>query len=810
LKNVYDPTRRVTETWDGVGTPLHRHEALYTYNLNGRKTSLTDARGYRAEMTYDGHDRQQRWVFPSKTTPGVADPGDFEEYAYDANGNRIALRKRDGGVLVYTYDALNRMVIKQTPGHVADVRYAYDLRGLQTLAWFTDPEGIKTVLQYDNWRNVTRATRHPKPGVLNPDGSVPAPIVTSATYDTGNPRSADKPLSMTDARGNFTTWTYAPEHGGVLTETGPAVNGIAPQKRYSYVQRTARLADSSSAGPPVWLLDRMSTCRTGNPSGAGCALGAADEVLTVYDYGPDSASNNLHLRGQAVTADGQILRTCFAYDGLGRKISETSPNGTAGLSSCPGTAPASALPYTRSTRYDSGNRVTGTIAPDPDGAGPLPHPAVRNSYDPAGRLIRVEEGALAAWQGDNVQPALWPGFSVHKFVDTSYDALDRKTREAVSGIGPGGAVTAGVTEYGYDLAGRLKCTAVRMNPDAWAAPLSDKCVPGPAHATHGWDRISKTVHDLANRPTQIWDGVGTSLERREAAWTWNANDRKTSLTDARGYLAEMKYDGFGRQSRWVFPSKASPGVADQGDYEEYGYDPDGNRTSLRKRDGSVLTFQYDALDRMIAKIVPERAGLTAAQTRDVYYEYDLRGLQTKARFDHIGGEGVTSAYDGFGRASSSTLAMGGTSRTIGHLYDGDGNRVRVTHPDSFFTYEYDGLGRFVRVIENDVAPLTALTYDNAGRRSGLASGWMVSSFGYDSAGRPSSLSHDLTGTSADQSIGLTYNPAGQILSRSGSNDAYAWTGSVAVNRPYSVNGQNQYTSAGRVAANPTEAGRRGE
>lgn len=27
---------------------------------------------------------------------------------------------------------------------------------------------------------------------------------------------------------------------------------------------------------------------------------------------------------------------------------------------------------------------------------------------------------------------------------------------------------------------------------------------------------------------------------------------------------------------------------------------------------------------------PERAGLTSAQTRDVYYLYDLRGLQTKA------------------------------------------------------------------------------------------------------------------------------------------------------------------------------------
>jgi RHS repeat-associated protein len=286
--------------------------------------------------------------------------------------------------------------------------------------------------------------------------------------------------------------------------------------------------------------------------------------------------------------------------------------------------------------------------------------------------------------------------------------------------------------------------------------------------------------------------VGTALQRREAHYTYNGMGKKTSLTDARGFRAEMKYDGFDRQSRWVFPSKTTAGVADQGDYEEYRYDADGNRTSLRKRDGSVLTFHYDALDRMTAKIVPERSGLSAAQTRDVHYDYDLRGLQTKARFDHLGGEGVTTAYDGFGRVTSSTIAMAGTSRTIGHVYDGDGNRVRINHPDAYFTYEYDGLGRFSRARENGGDPIAGVDYDAAGRPA--SSGWSApTAYGYDSVGRVASLSHNLAGTSADQVIGLTYNPAGQILSRSGSNDAYAWTGSVEVNRDYAVNGQNQYT-----------------
>jgi YD repeat-containing protein len=60
---------------------------------------------------------------------------------------------------------------------------------------------------------------------------------------------------------------------------------------------------------------------------------AGDEVLTTYDYGPDSGPNNLFLRGRVVTADGQSLRTCYTYDRFGNRISETLPR--AGLTSCP-------------------------------------------------------------------------------------------------------------------------------------------------------------------------------------------------------------------------------------------------------------------------------------------------------------------------------------------------------------------------------------------------------------------------------------------------------------------------------------------
>ena len=146
----------------------------------------------------------------------------------------------------------------------------------------------------------------------------------------------DKPRSFVDSNGNQTDYTYDAAHGGLLTETAPAVGGIRPQKRYTYVQRSAWIKNGASyvrAQPPIWLLASESACKTSAAAGAGCAAGAADQVTTTYDYGPESGPNNLLLRGVVVDSAGLKLRTCYGYDTFGRKISETLP--AAILATCP-------------------------------------------------------------------------------------------------------------------------------------------------------------------------------------------------------------------------------------------------------------------------------------------------------------------------------------------------------------------------------------------------------------------------------------------------------------------------------------------
>ena len=229
-------------------------------------------------------------------------------------------------------------VVEHTSGPEGFIRYIY--YGL-TPAKIIYPEGNALAFGYDSARNIIARQQQPKPGVIAD------PLTEIWTYpdafsgggalvcQAASPKLCNKAITYTDARNNVTDYTYAPEHGGILTETAPAVNGVRAQTRYTYTQRFAWVKNASGAfvraSTPVWVLVQKSICKAGAASGAGCAV-AGDEVKTAYDYGPDSGPNNLLLRGVVEDVGGLNLRTCYTYDWRGNKVSETSPR--SGLGFC--------------------------------------------------------------------------------------------------------------------------------------------------------------------------------------------------------------------------------------------------------------------------------------------------------------------------------------------------------------------------------------------------------------------------------------------------------------------------------------------
>ncbi|WP_337848422.1 RHS repeat-associated core domain-containing protein [Sphingomonas sp.] len=227
----------------------------------------------------------------------------------------------------------------------------------------------------------------------------------------------------------------------------------------------------------------------------------------------------------------------------------------------------------------------------------------------------------------------------------------------------------------------------------------------------------------------------------------------------------------------------------------------GRRTVLKKRDGRPIAFAYDALNRVVSKTFPGSSG-----ERSVYYKYDLRGLQTEARFDSaLGSEGVFSSWNGLGQQVSSTTTMGGASRTLTYQHDANGFRTRITHPDGqFVNYNPDGLGRMTNSVLNSTVQLFRNTYDSAGRtattsRHDPATNWVSSqtSYGFDGVSRVSSYTHQLAST-AGVTTTFGYNSASQIVSRARSNTAYA-AASVNVSLGYTANGLNQYQAVNGVA-----------
>jgi RHS repeat-associated protein len=662
----------------------------------------------------------------------------------------------------------------------------------------TSPEGNRVAWDYGAGyapHNVLSATVTPKPGSAEPT------LSWSWTYPSGCTAATliycNRPSYEIDARGNRTDYTYDPVHGGVLTRTlPPDANGVRPQVRYTYQQLSARVLNASGqlvSEAPIWKLSSTSTCRTQTT----CA-GTADEIVTSYTY-----DDNLLPVTETVRAGdySSSATTTKAYDPVGNIISIDGPaSGTADT-----------------TRYvfDGLRRLVATMGPAAGGA--LPVAVTRTTYNGDNQPTLVETGAAT----DQSDTAL-AGMTTFRQLATTYDASGRKMLETVSA----GGTTLSVAQYSYDAVGRLECTAIRMNPAAFGSPPASACalgVQGTGANDFGPDRITRNIYDAAGQLIQVRGAVGTSVEAAQVTYSYTLNGQRDYVIDGNGNRARFTYDGNDRLSRWTFPSTtrpaayndatqvtalASAGSVNAGDYEEYGYDANGNRTSLRKRDaaaggypnGGVITYQYDALNRMTAKLVPERTSgsqaLSAAQTRDVYYAYELRGQQTSARFDSQSGEGITNAWDALGRLTSTSTNMGGTTRTLSYEYDLAGNRTRINYPDtSFFTYNYDVLGRLTLVRESGVNWLNGYSFNAQGAVSDQSynAAW-VSSYGYDGLGRLNALTHNLAGTAQDVSFTLGRNPTSQISFQTRSNDAYAWAGHYATDRNYTTNGLNQYSA----------------
>lgn len=155
-RSVYDGAGQVLQQQVAVGTAAQATEATLTYTDNGQTATLTDGENNRTTYVYDGHDRLSETRHPVSTKgANASSTTDFEGLTWDAAGNVVSTRLRDGQLIGATYDALNRLTLKNLPGSEPDVSYGYDLLGRLTSASQT---GASLSFSYDALgRNLTQA-----------------------------------------------------------------------------------------------------------------------------------------------------------------------------------------------------------------------------------------------------------------------------------------------------------------------------------------------------------------------------------------------------------------------------------------------------------------------------------------------------------------------------------------------------------------------------------------------------------------------------------------------------------------------------
>ncbi len=166
--------------YDGLGRLLSETDALgrttsYTYDGAGNLTSVTDANGDTVLFAYDAESRLTEVTDPlgNRTVYGYNRRGQItrEEvtidgvvytrtYQYDGRGNRTREVDRNGRVLVFVYDAANRVTEEIWYDSVADADA--DQNRVNTIAHTYDEAGRLIVLA-DNDSSYTYQVRRARP-----------------------------------------------------------------------------------------------------------------------------------------------------------------------------------------------------------------------------------------------------------------------------------------------------------------------------------------------------------------------------------------------------------------------------------------------------------------------------------------------------------------------------------------------------------------------------------------------------------------------------------------------------------------------
>ena len=818
----------------------------YTYDALGRTTSVTDALGGVTGYEYDllGNVTKQTDALENVTT---------YEYNEDSTLKKAVLP--EGGVITFTYDLKGRLVSETAKRGLLDtVTRQYTYTAQDALAQTTNEDGTVTGVLYDANGNVAQTFDENGNGktyiydhanrVVQIDTPVSSGVTMQETY-TYNPATG----TLTSKSINGTRQTnYAYEYGYLMRESTSA--GGVTEYQYDSLGNVSRKQMQRSGG--LWDVQNYTYDTYGRLSMETKLLDTAAgtaESKTGYTYDRMGSLVGTTLPGGYVAgADASHYTTTTTYDLLGRVSKITTPYETGGQ----------VQQLETSYTYDAVGRQTGVV--DESGN------STTYTYDGRGRVTSMTNALnlVTSYEYDllgNLVKETTPSGSWEK----EYDTRGRVTKVKA----PDGAVTA---EYTYDGAGNVtqqkneagSVTAFTYNqanlltnttrPTGGVTSYTYNNFGEKTGVTDGMGNTTSYAYDNAGRLSSVTDALGNTT-----GYSYDGVGNRTSVTDANGHMRTYTYGTFGL----LLSSTDAKGQA-----QTYSYDVSGQLTSGTDRMGNVFTYTYDNRGRMTGK----SAAAVDGETQTISYGYNPQGNRTSMtdstgvwnyEYDNLyrltkvskdGAEQISYGYDNAGNLTSAAYGGGTTSYTYdsrnrmvsaqrgsvgasytytnGNLtttqnyngtrtdmtYNADGQVTQVTNQDSsgtivsYYGYTYDAAGRVTQ--KTDSSGTIGYTYDAAGHLTGVTEPDKTTTYEYDAVGnRKRSVEELIVDTSEADVVEYTKKETSYTYSASNEltglvEQRYSGTtfvGGTAVQYSYDPNGNQYMTLSAKLSEETAEA-----
>ena len=745
------PTRSFQYTWDG------RAELISYTDFKGQTThidfpnmgfgptyrkSVTDARGNTTST-----DMELTANAVMKITHPDPEQSTIEFTYTDVNNPYYLASRTDerGYTTSYTRDGSNRIIRTDYP----DLGYeTFTYNGLGQILTHRMTSGGTETFTYD--------TRGLKTSHTDPYGNV-----THFNYYQSGPNT-DRLLNVVDPRGNATWYEY--NGRGEVTKLTHQ-DGSYSQSTYNTDGTLATATDELGHTTSYTYDEYKRVLTVTNPlsqvTTTSYALDWANPLIhttnsikyvvspmnknVVFDY-----DANFRKIDQVVAlGTAEVAWTLFEYDAVGNVITTTDPRGYATTFGYDNrnrqTSVTDALNHTTATTCDdAGNKLTvqrqGLTA-------------VRFTlYDAMNRLkTQVDErGVTTTMEYDHAGNLTRSYDGDGNHYDYHYDALNRRTSMNY----PDNSAES----YHYDPAGNMDAYTNRAGNQQTLVYDNRNRPTSSSWNDSGVTPTVTTVYDPASRVTSVINSNATITRsyfddnrlhtetvtypdsvQRTVTYGYDADGNRSSLNYPTGYNFTYDYTQRNQLKDIVFPG--------YGTLVTYQYDPSGNRTQRSLHNGTYTAYgTADAVNR-IPSIVHN---FTGGQTARFDYGYDQVNRHTYEQRNGGAADGYgyddadeVTAFNRDGTLNQGTVTGG--SQVANLVYDGSGNRTQSVSNGAAINYGINNLNQYTNLNGN---PVTSdikgnvqsyngwiYTYDAQNRLTSASNGASPLAFWYDGLNR---------------------------------------------------------------------------